>query len=105
MIKEEFLKTIGGYQAEISALHDKIVETTAKYLKEAEKPYPVGSKVRVITNERGTKIVQAGIVTDYTLNLQDDITPVIMKMKKDGTPHPTQKIWCTWRSVIEPITE
>lgn len=103
MTKEEFLKTIGDYRAEIVALNDKIVETTAKYLKEAEKPYLIGSKVRVITNERNTKIVQVGIVRDYTLNLQDDITPVIMKMKKDGTPHPTQKIWVSWRSIIEPI--
>ena len=83
MTQEEYTKKDYEIDKQMAALREKRIAIRKQYI-EDNKPYPIGSKVRVFDKSNGS--VQYGFVTGYELSHFDNkILPKVKKMKKDGT--------------------
>lgn len=92
MTQEEYTKKDSEIDKQMAALRKKRVELRQQYI-EDNKPYPIGSKVRVFDKSNGS--VQYGFVVGYELSYYDNkILPKVKKMKKDGTM--SQVNMCIW---------
>ncbi len=92
MTQEEYTKKDSEIDEQMSALRKKRIALREKYI-EDNKPYPIGTKVRVFDKSNGS--VQYGFVVGYELSYYDNkILPKVKKMKKDGTM--SQVNMCIW---------
>jgi len=92
MTQEEYTKKDSEIDEQMAALRKKRIALREKYI-EDNKPYPIGSKVRVFDNSNNS--VQYGFVVGYELSYYDNkILPKVKKMKKDGTM--SQVNMCIW---------
>lgn len=83
MTQEEYTKKDYEIGKQMAALREKRIALRKEYI-ESNKPYPIGSKVRVLDKSNGS--VQYGFVVGYELSYYDaKILPKVRKMKKDGT--------------------
>ena len=92
MTQEEYTKKDSEIDEQMAALRKKRIALREKYI-EDNKPYPIGSKVRVF--DKSNNSVQYGFVVGYELSYYDNkILPKVKKMKKDGTM--SQVNMCIW---------
>lgn len=92
MTQEEYTKKDSEIDEQMAALRKKRIALREKYI-EDNKPYPIGTKVRVFDKSNGS--VQYGFVVGYELSYYDNkILPKVKKMKKDGTM--SQVNMCIW---------
>ena len=92
MTQEEYTKKDSEIDEQMSALRKKRIALREKYI-EDNKPYPIGTKVRVF--DKSNNSVQYGFVVGYELSYYDNkILPKVKKMKKDGTM--SQVNMCIW---------
>jgi hypothetical protein len=92
MTQEEYTKKDSEIDEQMSALRKKRIALREKYI-EDNKPFPIGSKVRVF--DKSNNSVQYGFVVGYELSYYDNkILPKVKKMKKDGTM--SQVNMCIW---------
>lgn len=83
MTQEEYTKKDYEIDKQMAALREKRIALRKEYI-ESNKPYPIGSKVKVRDKSNGS--VQYGFVAGYELSYYDNkILPKVNKMKKDGT--------------------
>ena len=83
MTKEEFKERYAAIMDRISALNAERMELIDEYIR-TNSPYKVGMKVRV-----GKRV---GILVGYECR-NSEVYPVVSKMKKDGTSHPSARYW------------
>lgn len=92
MTQEEYTKKDSEIDEQMAALRKKRIALREKYI-EDNKPFPIGSKVRVF--DKSNNSVQYGFVVGYELSYYDNkILPKVKKMKKDGTM--SQVNMCIW---------
>ena len=92
MTQEEYTKKDSEIDKQMAALREKRIAIRKQYI-EDNKPYPIGTKVRVFDKSNGS--VQYGFVVGYELSYYDNkILPKVKKMKKDGTM--SQVNMCIW---------
>ena len=83
MTEKEYIKKDSEIDEQMAALRKKRIALREKYI-EDNKPFPIGSKVRVF--DKSNNSVQYGFVVGYELSYVDSkICPKVRKMKKDGT--------------------
>jgi hypothetical protein len=92
MTEKEYIKEVSEIDKQMSALREKRITLRQKYI-EDNKPYPIGTKVRVFDKSNGS--VQYGFVVGYEVSYcGGKICPKVKKMKKDGTM--SQVNMCIW---------
>ena len=92
MTEKEYIKKDSEIDEQMAALRKKRIALREKYI-EDNKPFPIGSKVRVF--DKSNNSVQYGFVVGYELSYYDNkILPKVKKMKKDGTM--SQVNMCIW---------
>ena len=92
MTEKEYIKMDGEIDKQMAALREKRIAIRKQYI-EDNKPYPIGTKVRVLDKSNGS--VQYGFVVGYELSYYGaKILPKVKKMKKDGTM--SQVNMCIW---------
>jgi hypothetical protein len=96
MTQKEYIKKVSEIDEQMSALRKKRIAIRKQYI-EDNKPYPIGTKVRVFDKSNGS--VQYGFVVGYDLSFYGakydaKIYPKVKKMKKDGTM--SQVNMCIW---------
>lgn len=83
MTQEEYTKKDYEIDKQMAALREKRITLRKEYI-ESNKPYPIGTKVRVL--DKSNNSVQYGFVVGYELSYCGaKICPKVKKMKKDGT--------------------
>lgn len=94
MKKEVFISEYDRISAQISELENKLNELRNEYIN-SNAPFPVGTKVRVsyAATQNTEAYEEYGIVQGWTLDPDDDVIPFLAKIKKDGTVHPTAKVY------------
>lgn len=80
MNKEEYNKKLTEFDAQISKISALKTNLKIEYIN-ANKPFDIGQKVKVIKNTQN----QFGFIRGYEVDYNYEIKPVIYKMKKDGT--------------------
>ena len=94
------MQKVDEYQQKREELIMSFAAIKKEYI-ESNKPFKIGTKVKVTTDTRG-KVVY-GYVDGYDLSLYSaTLTPTIKQCKKDGTPHATKHIFFPYDAVIEP---
>jgi hypothetical protein len=92
MTEKEYIKKSSEIDEQMTALRKKRIALREKYI-EDNKPFPIGTKVRVFDKSNGS--VQYGFVVGYELSyIGSKICPKVKKMKKDGTM--SQVNMCIW---------
>ena len=92
MTEKEYIKMDGEIDKQMAALREKRIAIRKQYI-EDNKPYPIGTKVRVLDKSNGS--VQYGFVVGYELSYYGaKILPKVKKMKKDGTM--SKVTMCIW---------
>lgn len=92
MTEKEYIKMDGEIDKQMAALREKRIAIRKQYI-EDNKPFPIGSKVRVF--DKSNSSVQYGFVVGYELSYYGNkILPKVKKMKKDGTM--SQVNMCIW---------
>lgn len=99
MTKEEYLKREKDINMKIDNLRGEYNDLRKAYI-DSNMPFPRETKVNVISKNGE---IQKGVVVDYYVNVLDEIKPVIMKMKKDGTKHPKAHLYYCWNDEIVPM--
>lgn len=95
MEKEYFVKTKTKLQEEIKTLQDQLKDLEKTYI-ETNQKFPIGSKVSITTfverfsRETGkSRLIPEekhySFIIGYTILANDDVQPILMKAKKDGT--------------------
>lgn len=83
------------YVAKLNALQKKMADLKFEYIKSNSK-IPNGTKVKIHYKHYGancpTGYDEYGIVLGYEIYM-DDVLPIVAKMKKDGTAHPTARLY------------
>ena len=80
-------------------MHD--VKRQMRWLKQdyirSNQPYPIGTKVRITYKEDGEELF--GIVKGYDLGgvLDNEVRPIVAKVRKDGGMHQTAEVYVWWR--------
>jgi hypothetical protein len=91
------------YVAKLNALQEEIADLKFEYIKSNSK-IPNGTKVKVHYKHYGanypTGYDEYGIVLGYDICF-DDVRPIVAKMKKDGTPHATARLYVGSGSNVE----
>lgn len=99
MEKEVFIAEYERISAQVRELEEQLRSLRDEYIN-SNAPYPVGTKIKVIypaTAHDGAH-EDCGIVQGWTIGPDDEVVPFLAKVKKDGTAHPTAKIYvCSWR--------
>ena len=104
MTKEEYLNREESLKNKIEEIREEIKNLRKQYIKD-NIPYPIGTKVKIESKNYpdSPKGVRVGVVTDFDVSFHGDVMPIIMKMKKDGTAHATNRLYCCWFEKVEPI--
>lgn len=76
------------FENKYTELRQAINDLKKEYI-DSNSPFPVGSKVKVRTSDGK---VAYGFIREYQM-AGYYVLPVIGKIKKDGTMHPTQNVW------------
>ena len=91
------------YVAKLDALKKEMADLKFEYIKSNSK-IPNGTKVKVHYKHYGanypTGYDEYGIVLGYDICF-DDVRPIVAKMKKDGTPHATARLYVGSGSNVE----
>ena len=91
------------YLEKSEALYQQIEDLNQEYIKSNSK-LPNGTKVKVHYKHYGanypTGYDEYGIVLGYDICF-DDVRPIVAKMKKDGTPHATARLYVGSGSNVE----
>jgi hypothetical protein len=98
MTHQEFTDKWVNINHSIHELQVELKNLERDYVEE-NMPYPIGTKVKVTRNGS----VFYGIVTGAELDVVNQVSPIIMRMKKDGTPSKNTKIWFWGFEDIEAI--
>jgi len=80
MTKETFVRQKVELNGKIDELRQVINKLKAEYI-EANKPFNLGDKVKVIKG----KSVEFGVVTGFEIRYSNSVECVLNKLKKDGT--------------------
>lgn len=99
MTKEDYQKMESELLEQEKALKLALSDLRKEYVS-TNSPILVGTKVQVFN--RYNKPMDVGILIGYEFN-HGCVLPVVAKMKKDGTPHPTAKIYFCGRAYVEPM--
>lgn len=91
MTKDEYIKEKGLIQSKIDELKQNLKVLESQYI-ETNSPFEIGELVLV--NNGST--IEKGIVDNYEVDWTNNITPIIKKIKKDGSKS-QHKIW-VWTS-------
>ena len=86
------------YVAKVTELARQQQELRKEYIA-TNSPIKSGTKVKVTR----PGVVEYGILIGYTCEYTD-VVPVVMKIKKDGTPAKV-KVWIRWDSKVEVCDE
>jgi hypothetical protein len=96
MSKEEYVAKLDALQKEMADLKFEYIKSNSKI--------PNGTKVKVHYKHYGanypTGYDEYGIVLGYDICF-DDVRPIVAKMKKDGTPHATARLYVGSASNVE----
>ena len=96
MSKEEYVAKLDALQKEMADLKFEYIKSNSKI--------PNGTKVKVHYKHYGancpTGYDEYGIVLGYKISF-DEVIPIVAKMKKDGTPHPTARLYVSYDSNVE----
>ena len=76
------------FENKYTELRQAINDLKKEYI-DSNSPFPVGTKVK-ITDSEGK--VFYGFIREYHM-AGYFVLPIISKIKKDGTMHPTQNVW------------
>ena len=91
------------YVTKLNALKDEMADLKFEYIRSNSK-IPNGTKVKIHYKCYGancpTGYDEYGIVLGYEIYL-DDVRPIVAKMKKDGTPHATARLYVGSGSNVE----
>ena len=91
------------YLEKSEALYQQIEDLNQEYIKSNSK-LPNGTKVKVHHKYYGancpTGYDEYGIVLGYKISF-DEVIPIVAKMKKDGTPHSTARLYVGSGSNVE----
>lgn len=80
------------------ALEQQMADLKKSYI-ESNSPWPVGTKVVVHHRQYGDEY---GIVKGYEINnATDEVRPILAKIKKDGTAHPTASVYVRCNADVE----
>ena len=104
MNKETYTEKFYAIRKQQEALEVGLSKLKNDYI-QSNMPFNVGDKVKVISGKTGA--VSFGIIREYYINLNHDVTPIIGKIKKNGEIHPTQNIsYHVWaKDIIEPCND
>jgi hypothetical protein len=104
MTKEEFRAKFDEIKKQETALRVKMDKLKNDYI-QSNKQFNIGDKVKVTSGKTGA--VQFGILRKYYISMEDDVIPIIAKIKKNGEIHPNQNInYHFWaKDVIEPCND
>ena len=96
MSREEYVTKFNALQKEMADLKFEYIKSNSKI--------PNGTKVKVHYKHYGancpTGYDEHGIVLGYKISF-DEVIPIVAKMKKDGTPHPTARLYVGSGSSVE----
>ena len=100
MDKKEYLKKYEELTNKMEAIRNELLEVKKEYIASNSK-YPIGTKLKISYNDtehmKNANNVMYGVVVRYEISLgNDEVYPVIAKMKKDGTPHPKARYYVSW---------
>ena len=91
------------YVAKFNALKNEMADLKFEYIKSNSK-IPNGTKVKIHHKHYGancpTGYDEYGIVLGYEISF-DEVIPIVAKMKKDGTPHATARLYVGYDSNVE----
>lgn len=91
------------YLEKSEALYQQIEDLNQEYIKSNSK-IPNGTKVKIHYKHYGancpTGYDEYGIVQGYKIYF-DEVVPIVAKMKKDGTPHATARLYVSATTNIE----
>jgi len=91
------------YLEKREALYQQMEDLKHEYIMSNSK-IPNGTKVKIHYKHHGancpTGYDECGIVLGYEIYL-GDVIPIVAKMKKDGTPHATAKLFVSTTANIE----
>jgi len=90
---------VAEYQKKREALFRQMNDLKQEYIN-SKKTFEIGSKVK-LTHVDGK--VEYGVVINYKIDSFDDVVPIIAKMKKDGTAHPTATLYVFTATKVEQI--
>ena len=93
------------YIEKYMALEQQMADLRKSYV-ESNSPWPVGTKVVVHHSHYGgnfpTEYDEYGIIKGYEINnATDEVRPILAKIKKDGTAHPTARVYVLCNADVE----
>ena len=96
MKKEEYIKKYDELTKKMEEVRKELLEVKKEYIA-SNTTYPIGTKLKLTFPKRpDSKKVEYGIVRGYEISVNNEVRPVLAKMKKDGTAHPNAQQYCHW---------
>lgn len=100
MDKKEYLKKYEELTKKMEVIRNELLEVKKEYIASNTK-YPIGTKVKITYNDtkyinNANNVIYGVVVTHEISYGNDEVYPVIAKMKKDGTPHPKARHYISW---------
>jgi hypothetical protein len=95
------------YIEKYMALEQQMADLKKSYI-ESNSPWPVGTKVVVHHRQYGNFPAgddEYGIVKGYEIAVTDEVRPILAKIKKDGTAHPTAIVYVSCNADVELCNE